>query len=111
MADAAGPSPRDNREAAEEAAVKQSPADERAADVVRVLTADETAESVRRAQRALHELKRCQATDARYAENEARDEASLSHTEQLEQEMNQDARISGARWQHGLEPLALDGLV
>ena len=48
----------------------------RATDEVRVPTADETAESVRRAQRALEELKHRRAVEARHAEDEAREEAS-----------------------------------
>ena len=111
-ADAAGSPLRDIREeAAEEAAVKQNSADDRAAETVRVPTADETAESVRRAQRALHELKNRQAIDARHAEEETRDEASRRHTEQLGQETDLDARTGSARWQHGPEPLALDAPV
>jgi hypothetical protein len=49
---------------------------------VRVPTADETAESVRRAQRALQELKQRQAAEARHAEGEAREEASRWHSDQ-----------------------------
>jgi hypothetical protein len=49
---------------------------DRAADEVRVPTAEEAAESVRRAQRALQELKNRQADDTRRADDEARDEAS-----------------------------------
>jgi hypothetical protein len=75
--------PRDIRqEATDEADVDKRAARDRAADEVRVPTADETAESVRRAQRALQELKNRQADDARRAEDEARDEASRWHANQ-----------------------------
>ena len=54
----AGSAPRDIRqEAAEEAATDKRAARDPAAEAVRVPTADETADSVRRAQRALRELK------------------------------------------------------
>jgi hypothetical protein len=46
------------------------------ADAVRIPTAEETAESVRRAQRALQELRQRQAADARRANDDARDDAS-----------------------------------
>jgi hypothetical protein len=79
----AGSAPRDIRqEAAEETDADKRAARDRAADAVRVPTADETAESVRRAQRALHELKYRQADDARHAEDEARDEASRWQADQ-----------------------------
>jgi hypothetical protein len=111
-ADAAGSPSRDIREeAAEEAAAKESSADDRAADSVRVPTADETAESVRRAHRALHELKHRHAVDARHAEEEARDEASRRHAETQGQEVDQVARMCSASRQHGPEPLALDAPV
>ena len=72
-----GSAPRDiGQEAAEDADADKRAARDRAADAVRVPTADETAESIRRAQRALHELKNRQADDTRRAEDEARDEAS-----------------------------------
>jgi hypothetical protein len=112
VADAAGqPSRHIREEAAEEADAKQSPANDHTADPVRVPTAEETAESVRRAQRALHELKSRQAIDARHAENEARDYVAHRHAEQLRQEMDQDARTGSAIWQHGAEPLVLDAPV
>ena len=108
MADAAGSASRDIRE---EAAAKRRPADDGGVDTVRVPSADETAESVRRAQRALHELKQRQTMDARHAENEGRDEASRRHTEQLQQETSRYARTGSANWQHGPESLALDAPV
>jgi hypothetical protein len=69
------------QEAAEDADADKRSARDRAGDAVRVPTADETAESVRRAQRALQELKYRQADDARHAEDEARDEASRWHAD------------------------------
>jgi hypothetical protein len=67
------------------------------ADAVRVPTADETAESVRRAQRALQELKQRQTADARLAENDARTQASRRHADlgqhQAEHEALADSRI------------------
>ena len=80
--ESAGSAPRDIRqEAAEEADADKRAARERTADTVRVPTADETAESVRQAQRALQELKYRQAGDTRHAEDEARDEASCWHAD------------------------------
>jgi hypothetical protein len=74
--------PRDIRdETANQSGAETRPAPDRAADAVRVPNADETAESVRRAQRALHELKQRQADDARHAEEEARDDAARVHAE------------------------------
>jgi hypothetical protein len=72
--------PRDIRqEAAEDTDADKRAARDHAADTVRIPTADETAESVRRAQHALQELKHRQADDARHAEDEANDEASRWH--------------------------------
>ena len=68
--------------AADESDADQRATRDRAADAVQVPTADETAESVRRAQRALHELKNRQADDTRRAEDEARDEASRWQADQ-----------------------------
>ena len=93
-AQSAGSPPLDVRqEAAEPTDADKSPADEPDAGVVRVPTADETAESVRRAQRALHELKQRQAIDARHTEDEARDEASRRHAEQQERENGNEAHV------------------
>ena len=99
------------QEAAKEPTAKQSPADDPAGDPVRVPTADETAESVRRAQRALHELKQRQAIDTRHAETDVRDEASRRHVEELGREVNQDAHADSSRAQRGTEPLILDASV
>jgi hypothetical protein len=77
-----GTSPRDIRqEAAEEAGDKWWIGQVSDESSVRVPSADETAESVRRAQRALHELKQRQAGDARHAEEDARDEAAYRHAD------------------------------
>ena len=79
--ESAGTSTRDIREEASRGCrLRRSKArPTREADAVRVPTADETAESVRRAQRALQELKQRQAAEARRAEDDARDEAARRH--------------------------------
>ncbi len=83
-----GTSIRDIREeAAEEADVKRRTGQASREDAVRVPSADETAESVRRAQRALQELKQRQAADSRRAEDDARDEASRRNAD-LSQHLN-----------------------
>jgi hypothetical protein len=109
LAESAESPPRDIREeTTQKTDDKEPPADGSGADAVRVPTADETAESVRRAQRALHELKHRQATDARYAEDEARDEASRRHAEQQNQGIHHEARSGRARAASDPEPLTLD---
>ena len=80
-------------------------ADDGAVDAVRVPTADETADSVRRAQRALQELKHRQAEDARHVEGEARDEASRRHVEQQNQGVDDEMRSGRA---NGPELVALE---
>lgn len=92
-AEPAGSPQRDIRQEAAEQEADKSPADDPDPDIVRVPTADETAESVRRAQRALHELKQRQANDARHTEDEARDEASRRHPEQQERENGNEAHV------------------
>jgi hypothetical protein len=62
-------------------------------DAVRVPTADETAESVRRAQRALAELKHRQVAEARRTEADARDEASRSNPALSQQLREQEPLI------------------
>ena len=100
--------PRDIREeAAEETDAKKPPANDQAADAVRVPNADETAESVRRAQRALQELKHRQVTDARRAEEEARHEVSLRQAEQQEHTTDHEAREGRANLADGAEPSCL----
>lgn len=82
LPESAGTPPRDIREeTAGDADTKRTDNQLARADAVRVPTADETAESVRRAQRALQELKQRQAADARLAENDARNEASRPHAD------------------------------
>jgi hypothetical protein len=66
-----GPAPRDIRQ---EAAGEPARDDGHDAETVRVPTAEETAESVRRAQRALTELRNRQAAEDQRAADEARDE-------------------------------------
>ena len=96
---------RDIREEAEDEKVGEKPRiDDRATDAVRVPTAEETAESVRRAQRALQELKQRQAGDARHAEEEARDESSRRHVEQQKQGIDHELRSGRASWQDGPQP-------
>lgn len=78
--EAAGTPLRDIREeTAGDADAKRGSVQVAGVDAVRVPTADETAVSVRRAQRALEELKQRQAADARLAEDDARTEASRRH--------------------------------
>jgi len=87
------PRPRDIREeTADQSGAEKRPTQDRAADTVRVPTADETAASVRRAQRALHELKQRQADDARHAEEEARHDAARVHAEQQGRDNEPEAR-------------------
>ena len=78
---------------------------------MRVPTADETAESVRRAQRALQELKHRQAADARHAEDEARDEASRWHADQETRATDHEARSGPANQEDGHEAFVLDASV
>jgi hypothetical protein len=61
----------------------------------RVPSADETAESVRRAQRALCELKQRQALEVRHTEEDARDEADRRHID-LGQDLNSKELLSGS---------------
>jgi hypothetical protein len=78
----------------------------RAADEVRVPTAEETAESVRRAQRALQELKHREAAEARHAEEEAQEESSRWHADQ--RATDQDARGGPTNHKDRQEALALN---
>ncbi len=90
----AEPSPPDIREVTAEATESERPsANNSDMDAVRVPTAVETADSVRRAQRALQELKHRQAADARHAEDEVR-EASRWHVEQQGREDQPDMRTA-----------------
>ena len=83
----------------------------RTADEVRVPTADETAESVRRAQRALQELKHRQATEARRAQEEAQQEVSRWHGHQESPTTDHEARSGTANHQDDHEAFALDAFV
>ena len=83
---------------------------DRAADEVRVPPADETAESVRRAQRALQELKHRQAAEARHAEDDAREEVSRWHADQEPRATDHEAR-SGPHYKDGPEAFVLDASV
>lgn len=100
---------RDIREqAGDEKAGEKPRIDDRARDAVRVPTAEETAESVRRAQRALQELKHRQAGAARHAEDEARDETSRRHVEQQNQGIDHEVGSGRASWRDGPELHAID---
>jgi hypothetical protein len=97
--DAGGQLSRDIREeAAEEADAKQSPANDHTVPPVRVPTAEETAESVRRAQRRLHELKSRQAIDARHAEMRPE---TMSHTGTLSSSARKCGKTPGRAAQDG----------
>ena len=84
---------------------------DRAADEVRVPTAEETAESVGRAQRALQEAKQRRAAEARHAEDEARDEASRWQVDQEYRATDHEARNGKANREDGHEAFVLDALV
>ena len=78
---------------------------------MRVPTAEETAESVRRAQRALQELKQRQAAETRHAEDEAQDEAARWHAHQELQATEHQARGGPTTQEPGHEVLVLDAFV
>ena len=90
---------------------EKSVARNRAADEVRVPTADETAESVRRAQRALQELKHRQAAETRHAEDEAQEEVSRWHADQESRATDQEVESGPTNHKDGQEALALDAFV
>jgi len=91
-----GTSLRDIREeAAEEADAKRGAGQVCGEDAIRVPSADETAESVRRAQRALQELKQRHAADARGAEDDARDEVYRRRND-LGQQLNGEELLIGS---------------
>jgi hypothetical protein len=109
----AGPTPRDIRQetADNRDADKPGPRERAAdADAVRVPTADETADSVRRAQRALQELKHRQAGDARRAQDEMREEADRSRADQERRTTEHETRHGLAQHQDMHEALVLDTL-
>ena len=88
---AAEPAPRDIRQ---EAADEPARDDDQDTDVVRVPSADETAESVRRAHRALDELKQRKAIEDRRAADEARardDEVARWHSDDHGADATDDA--------------------
>jgi hypothetical protein len=84
---------------------------DRAADEVRVPTADETAESVRRAQRALQELKNRQAAEARHAEDEAIEDISRWHADQKSRAIDHDRQRRPINQEDGHEAFVLDAFV
>ena len=102
---ALSPEPDIREETAEEGTVQKTSARDRAADEVRVPTADETAESVRRAQRALQEVKQRRAAEARHTEDEAREEASRWHADQETRATDHEAR--GGLANHKVGPRSL----
>ena len=83
-------------------------AHDRAADKVRVPTADETANSVRRAQRALQELKHRQAAEARHAEDEAQEGASRWQADQQSRATDHETQSGPANHKDRHEPFVLD---
>jgi hypothetical protein len=95
-------------ETAEERTVEKAMAHDRAADKVRVPTADETAESVRRAQRGLQELKHRQAAEARHAEDEAREEASRWQADQQSRATDHETQSGAANHKHSHDAFVLD---
>ena len=105
------PEPDIREETAQQGTAEKSVARDRAADEVRVPTADETAESVRRAQRALQELKHRQAAEARHAEDEAREEVSRWHADQESRATDHEARSGPANHKDGHEAFVLDAFV
>jgi hypothetical protein len=104
------PEPDIREEAAQQSTAEESVARNHAADEVRVPTADETAESVRRAQRALQELKHRKADETRHAEDEAQEESSRWHADEDKRATHQEARGGPTIYKDGQEALALDAL-
>jgi hypothetical protein len=80
-------------------------------DEVRVPTADETAQSVRHAQRALHELKHRQAVEARHAEDEAREDMSRWHANQESRATDHYRQVRPVNQEDGHEAFVLDASV
>ena len=89
---AESPEPDIRQQVADEGRAETPAAGDRARDEVRTPSADETAESVRRAQQALRELVHRQAVEARHAQDEANDEASRWHADK-------ESRATGDRAQ------------
>ena len=81
-----------------------------ASDEVRVPTADETAESVRRAQRALLELKHRQAADARHAD-EASEQNSRCRADQESRTIDDETHSRPTNQDDGREAFVLDAFV
>jgi len=108
---AQSPEPDIREEAAEQRTVGASITRDRAADEVRVPTAEETAESVGRAKRALQEVKQRRAAEARHAEDEARDEASRWQVDQEYRATDHEARNGKVNREDGHEAFVLDALV
>ena len=107
---AQSPEPEIRDQTADHGTAESIPRD-RAADEVRVPTADETAESVRRAQRALQELKHRQAAEARHAEDEAGEEVSRWHAHRELRATDHQARGGPTTQEPGHEALVLDAFV
>jgi hypothetical protein len=99
-------------QAAQEGTARRSTArTTRTADETRVPTADETAESVRRAQRALQELKYRQAIEKRQAEDEAQQEVSQWRADQKSRASDHEAYSGSERNNDGSEALMLEASV
>jgi hypothetical protein len=98
-------------EITEDGAAEKSRARIRAADEVRVPTAKETAESVRRAQRALQELKHRQAAEARHAEDEALEVNSRWHADQESRAMGHDRQGRPVNQEDGRDAFVADAFV
>jgi hypothetical protein len=95
-------------ETGQESTAKKPMSINRAVDEVRVPTADETAESVRRAQRALNELKHRQAVEARHAEDEARENTSRWHANQESRATGHDRQVRPVHQEDGHDAFLLD---
>jgi hypothetical protein len=106
------PSPEpDIRDRTADHGAAESMSRDRASEEVRVPTADETAESVRRAQRALHELRHRQAAEARHAEEEAREEVARWHIDQKSRALDHVALSGEANLKDSHEAFILDAFV
>jgi hypothetical protein len=105
---APSPEPDIRDETAVDGTAEKSRSRDRAVDEVRVPTADETAQSVRRAQRALQQLKHRQAAEARHAEDEAQEEVTRWHSYQKSRATGHELRSGPARHEDGHESFVLD---
>ena len=102
------PEPDIRESTAQQSTAEKAVARNRAADEVRVPTAEETADSVRRAQRALQEFKHRQAAEARHAQDEASEEVSRWQADQESRAADHEARSGPANHKDGHDALVLD---